>query len=431
MAEIPGYVLAFSYWAAAMTLLMITKEKKNTLKVAGISALVLAGVILFTFFMRNLPGLFFLPNLFGNFLLFSLLFRLLSPMRWLRVLYLDIVVFTMGEFASSAVGLFYRTVVVPGKGFSFSFGLELFFLLGYLLFYGIAYLILSHYEALSTPAISEYTELLPPLLIALLTFWLSNFSYIPGSERDTFASEKAFLLMKLLFEAMANLLLISYQLQLNMARQKTEMALMKRDADMQYQAFQLSEQSVNLVNQKYHDLKHQLVLLRSEVGGDERNAYLDRMEQEIKDFAIPQKTGNRVADVMLAAKELQCCREGISFTAIFDGSLLNGIEPTDLSALLGNLLDNAIEAVSKIPEGKPRVIEAEVSKSKGFTVLCVRNNFSGVVTCENGLPKTTKGDVEYHGYGTKSVRMIAEKYGGQAVFEVKEPWFTAKVMLPE
>ena len=52
---------------------------------------------------------------------------------------------------------------------------------------------------------------------------------------------------------------------------------------LQYENYKAKQESVDLINQKYHDLKHQIAVLRSE-SGEERNAVLDRMEQEIKAY---------------------------------------------------------------------------------------------------------------------------------------------------
>ena len=69
---------------------------------------------------------------------------------------------------------------------------------------------------------------------------------------------------------------------------------------LQYENYKAKQESVDLINQKYHDLKHQIAVLRSE-SGEERNAVLDRMEQEIKAYEAQNDTGNKHSPTVIIA----------------------------------------------------------------------------------------------------------------------------------
>ena len=77
---------------------------------------------------------------------------------------------------------------------------------------------------------------------------------------------------------------------------------------MQKENYRVSAESVELVNRKYHDLKHQIQLLRSEISAGDKLQYLDEMEREIQSFETQNKTGNKVLDTLL----LPVAREGQS-----------------------------------------------------------------------------------------------------------------------
>ena len=95
-----------------------------------------------------------------------------------------------------------------------------------------------------------------------------------------------------------------------------------------------------------------------------------------------------------------------------DGQKLSFISDGDLYCLFGNIIDNALEAVNKVPEKERRVINIVVKEKNGTLVVQEENYFEGELDFVDGLPQTTKGDTAYHGFGTRSIRMIVSKYGG-------------------
>ena len=198
---------------------------------------------------------------------------------------------------------------------------------------------------------------------------------------------------------------------------------------MQYESYRISEESIALVNQKYHDLKHHIQLLRA-ASAAERTEYLDQMEQQIRTYEAQNKTGNRVLDTILTAKTIQCQSEGISITCVADGQALDFMNPMDISALFGNALDNAIESVKKLPNPEQRLIHVSAMRQKDFLRIRVENCYSGELRFVDGMPTTTKRDARYHGYGLKSIQSIANSYGGSATIDTKDGWFELRLLLP-
>lgn len=198
----------------------------------------------------------------------------------------------------------------------------------------------------------------------------------------------------------------------------------------QYMSYQLGQESVELINRKYHDLKHQIAVLRSGIAAGEKLEYLDRLEREIQVYETQFKTGNQILDTILTSKSIHCQQNQIVLSCVADGSLLGFMEIADISVLFGNALDNAIEAVSSIADSEQRLIDLSVSAQKGFVWIRVINRFQGKVTIRNGFPVTTKADSKNHGYGVKSIAATAEKYGGTATVETKDGWFELRILIP-
>ena len=236
--------------------------------------------------------------------------------------------------------------------------------------------------------------------------------------------------MRTLADLAGVVLLYGYHMQLCESRASMEKEYLERLLHLQEENYRISAESIQLVNQKYHDLKHQISLLRSEVSTEEKMQYLDEMEQEIKSYEAQNKTGNQILDVLLTAKSLQCQNEGISMTCVADGEALNFIKPTDLSVLFGNVLDNAIEGVSAIEDPEKRLIHLSVTKQRGFVRIREENCFEGTLKIVDGLPATTKKDARYHGYGIKSIQTIVQKYNGSMTVKSENGWFELRILIP-
>ena len=111
----------------------------------------------------------------------------------------------------------------------------------------------------------------------------------------------------------------------------------------QYIQYRQSRDSIEAINHKYHDLKHQIAVLRAEPDAAKRSAYLDGMEEEIRDYEAQNKTGNSVLDTVLTGKSLYCARHGVELTCVADGARLGFMDVMDICTIFGNILDNAIE----------------------------------------------------------------------------------------
>lgn len=224
-------------------------------------------------------------------------------------------------------------------------------------------------------------------------------------------------------------LLFAYQSQLRDLLTQREADTLRNMLHIQYENYKIRQESIDLINQKYHDLKHQIAVLRAE-SGEKRNAVLDNMEQEIKAYEAQNDTGNKVLDTVLTGKSLTCRTKNIQLTCVADGTALDFMDVMDISNLFGNALDNAIESTDKITDPERRLIHLSVARQKGFAAIRIENCFDGELKFEKGLPVTTKKDVLYHGFGVKSIQNAAAKYGGTATITTREGWFELRVLIP-
>ena len=194
--------------------------------------------------------------------------------------------------------------------------------------------------------------------------------------------------------------------------------------------YQLSKETIELINHKCHDLKHQVQAIRAVKDEKERETYLEKIEKSVQIYSAIVITGNEILDTILTEKSLICENSGIHINCVADGSLLAFMNPVDLYTLFGNALDNAIEAVRKLESKEKRVIDIMLYERQSFLMLQIVNPMCGEVKFEDGLPLTTKAKNGYHGYGMKSMLHTIQKYEGHLTTEVKNGCFYFNVMLP-
>jgi sensor histidine kinase regulating citrate/malate metabolism len=225
-------------------------------------------------------------------------------------------------------------------------------------------------------------------------------------------------------------LLLFTQRELKMIVQaKGEASLMQSMLERQYEQFCLSKETIENINRKYHDLKHSIVAIRAENDPQKRAEYLDGIEQSIKMYEAQNKTGNPVLDVLLTTKSTYCLENKINFTCVVDGLAVAFINVMDVCSLFGNALDNAIESVMALPEEK-RLIKLAVYSQNGFVLIQVANYYANTLCYEDGNLVTSKTDKHNHGFGLKSIRQVAEKYGGTLHVTTDNNWFSLSVIVP-
>ena len=167
---------------------------------------------------------------------------------------------------------------------------------------------------------------------------------------------------------------------------------------------------MQLVNEKYHDLKQLLQGFHGQVP----EYQIQKLEKQLVGYEAAVRTGNDVLDVLLSDKRALCIQQDIQLTCYVGGAELGFVEELDLYSLFGNILNNAIEAVSQLPPEQERFITLTARREDSMVTIHAENPCVGTVEFRDGLPKSHR-DPNYHGFGMRSMERIAEKYGGSLV----------------
>lgn len=185
---------------------------------------------------------------------------------------------------------------------------------------------------------------------------------------------------------------------------------------------------IDRVNRKYHDLKHMIAGM-SAMNAEEAQNFALELQQELKPYECIQETGNETLNILLTDKILECQREEIRLIPYIDASRLSFVNQIDLCCLFGNAIDNAIEAVKKIPVSD-RDIYIKICPSGDLMLLSFQNTCPQVHKNPDGSLATTKADAGNHGYGLSNIRQLAEKYDGSAVWQISDHNFHLNILLP-
>ena len=273
-------------------------------------------------------------------------------------------------------------------------------------------------------------ELLVVIIIAASVFAMSNLSYLDqnGLFSGTFVMD--IFIIRTLVDLSGIAVLYAYHVQVKEIQIRFEKETLHNIMEMQYKNYQLSKENIDMVNRKYHDLKHQINLLKTQAYVGKSTSYLEKMEREIRVYETQNKTGNQILDAVLTNKAMICQNKEIELKFIVDGGALSFMEDMDVSALFGNMLDNAIESAEKQREKQKRLIWLYVTKEKQFVRIRTENYCDEKIQFKNGMPVTTKKDRRLHGYGMKSIKSTVEKYHGSVVAAQENNWFELKILLP-
>lgn len=194
--------------------------------------------------------------------------------------------------------------------------------------------------------------------------------------------------------------------------------------------YEMAQNNIDLINIKCHDLKHQISMFQKLNDKAACSGEIEELKNAVMIYDNIAKTGNEALDCVLTEKMLYCSENKIQFTYIADGSLLKNMTYTDICALFGNALDNAIESVMKTEDAPRRVMGMKVFARAGLINIHFENYCPQPPRLNNGMPVTSKSDGKNHGFGMISIKYIVQKYRGTLNFEVVDDMFYLNITLP-
>lgn len=352
--------------------------------------------------------------------------RVCCKASWMMVFYIGAAAFSAEHIASMVDSIF--ALIDPEiLNYNISHKLNSWVILNYVLTTAIVYFFIYYFMFRGKRLVDEYSLSMNAIVILLFASLAVNLYMNLLYSR--LVPEHSFWIS--FFEYGMNILcsIFLLRIQAGMLREGQMKKRLEMTAMLWEQAreqYRISKENIEAINIKSHDLKHRLLAVK---GATNEQEYADIMDA-INSYGSEIETNNEVLDVVFQEKNFQCRKMGIQFTCIIDGAALNFMDTTDLYVLFGNMIDNCIDAVSRLAASEVKNIQVAVRRDKGFVIITTENRYAGQLQWKNGRLQTSKEDKNNHGFGMLSIENIVHKYGGRYSITTEDQIFCMHIVLP-
>jgi sensor histidine kinase YesM len=275
----------------------------------------------------------------------------------------------------------------------------------------------------------KYQAMLLALIAACCFLAYADMIFLVGSGLKMTVLQ---LFSKLAIAAVSMFLSFMFEwLQDNAEREMSRLVFERQLREMQNQ-FELIESRDKEIRTIKHDLNNQLAALdRLTKSGNsaEMIDFTGKLAGYVSDAMRDSATGIPVIDAIIAVKREKAESQRIEFTVKSSGVTKIVINPVHLNVVLGNALDNTLEACARLPESRRRYVELALKIEDEFLYIRVTNSAETVTRLPGGLPASSKRGGNQNGYGLESIRRIVEQYGGIFKYETEDDEFILTLRL--
>lgn len=221
-------------------------------------------------------------------------------------------------------------------------------------------------------------------------------------------------------------------LQVSRNQMHLEEALKFSDMSLMAQKKQYDRLSTHMEDMRKarHDLRQHLTVVQSYLKRDDKTGlaeYIDIYKSELPADTLDLYSRNDVLNAVICYYAALARRDKIQFDAQVNYPDNSPVTDTEITVLVGNLLENALEASQKVDkEFKFIKLRIKYQESTSLLIL-VDNSYEGYVKFKNGTPLSSKR--EGFGIGAASIREIASRYNGRVLFEQRDQVYYASVYL--
>lgn len=427
--DIPKIYTALAEWFSCCVFVLALEKRYKKCYTICVLLPFLPVFCVLQYYIGVWPVVVWIPSMVAAMILVYLCIFSCCKVNWKMAMVCFATAFMIAEFSASFEWQIYSYVM--GRGHDERVIELIFLVLFYSILFALAYFLEYRYFSGEIRGDISLKEALSSVIMAIAVFLISNISYVYPDTPFSSSLPGGLFYIRTLVDFSGLLILFLQRDRWRELSMQKEMEAVNAILRRQYEQYNLSKENIEIINRKYHDLKHQIAVVRAERNSDKREQYLQEMENDIKMYEAQNKTGNKVLDTILTGKHLYCVQHEINFTCVADGMLLDFMNLMDICTIFGNALDNAIECVEKIGDKSKRLIRTAVYSQSKFLIIRFENYTELELTTKDSLPITTKKDRQYHGYGLKSIRSTVEKYGGSMTVNVKDNWFILRLLIPE
>jgi signal transduction histidine kinase len=286
------------------------------------------------------------------------------------------------------------------------------------------------YRKLSTYSKVSKTLFVPifalPISTVLIIYVVSKYAY---SLVDT--ASVAWVAVSVVLLVSSNILVFYlFEKQLMQDEETKKSTLIQQQLQYQTQYFKELSDKYKLSNKTVHDTKNQLFAISAAISDNNVDMAKSKIDELCKNAAGGEnsiRTGNDALDALINTKYNNNKELNIKFKHNIVIHSKNQIDNIDLCIIVGNALDNAIEACSKIDRNTEKEIVLKIRQVKEYLAIEMTNPTSENIEKVNGRLVSGKKEKELHGFGMQSMEEIVNKYNGNLSYSQNNGLFSLKI----
>ena len=339
--------------------------------------------------------------------------------RFIAVFLIYLILMISETIVSLLTGYLVISVFGKNPGYSFSLGYIFSKLIGF-----FAALFIENYSN-----IKKGFELSTSYWLSILIISLSSLYIVVALVDSQIHTVKASIIISLLFLIIV-LLFYLYDALKSSAEMKIEKSILEQEKRYYDNQFWLMKSSVEKTASLKHDIANHIGAIGSLIRENEISRALNYINQLEKYAPFNSKiveSGNLVIDSILNYKLDYVKSIGVNTHLDIKVPSDLELESFDMVVILGNLLDNSVEALKKLKEN--RTLWVSIKYDRGVLIIQIQNNFDGKISVGAKGLITTKDDKDNHGLGLKNIESTLEKYNGLLEYSYTDNLFKAEVLM--
>lgn len=288
----------------------------------------------------------------------------------------------------------------------------------------IIYKIISAFKNINTEIVLPKTFDIIIVVLSIIIFLMETVIFSQEDIMDSIKVISVICMLLVLF-----LIIYLYDVISRYYAERIQSEIIKREKNYYLKQAELLEQGDKGMRELRHDMKNHFFAITSMIGdeNEEVKKYIGNIAEKIEKNEIYCSTGNVALDSVINYKLSKASEQNIQIYSniTIPSNIREGVE--DLVTIIGNLLDNAIEACENLTEGK--YLEIKMKYKQGTMFIEVKNRYDGIVKMRSVKIATKKEDKTLHGIGLKSVESAVNNHNGTMKVDFNEKEFQVNVML--
>ena len=427
-SSIPKVLYGVLQWTFCLLVVFFLPQRLKSKKRLIFIIVMFFVFLIVQYYFEFIPEYAWIATIIGIYGLMFIYVYTLGKVTWVQAIYLTSQAFVFAQFVG-ALGwqIYYLFGAILNNHLLDILEYGLFVVLWVLCSYAF-YKIYKHYHLKGYKPEITRNNMISVLAIMVIVFFVSNLSFsgIQSGLTSEYPHE-IFYIRTLVDLCGVVVILVLQEYQILIYAQK-EITVLEGTFQKYYSQYKQSKENIKLANQRYHDIKHQLNLIRVETNQVKKNQYLDDFEEELRNYALQAETGHGVMNTIITSQRSFCDENQINFTYAVDAKRFDFMKTIDMTSLFGNMFDNAMESVLKIHDKDKRIINLNAYTQHDLLIIHMENYYEHDLVYDDGNLATTKQESMNHGYGIKSIKNIVNKYDGSVRIDTTNGWFTITIL---